>query len=129
MRLGQSPPSRRHRAASWLGSGLSRAITPVSSSTALISAGSGRSLGALGSRVARMRSASSMSRRSAGGAAVVIGAAGAISTLEVNGRSMSLAPSPTRSSRWTVDKGTGSKRATPRQTVPPPGPPLSNRMA
>ena len=64
-----SAPSRWHSAASWPGSGLPAAIAPVSVSTATISPGMGPSTGPLASPVARMRSASSMSRRSAGGMA------------------------------------------------------------
>ena len=62
-------PSRWHSAASWPGTGLPAAIAPASVSTVMVSPGLGPWAGPLASPLARMRSASSASRRSPGAAA------------------------------------------------------------
>ena len=59
--------SRWHSAASWPGTGLPAAIAPASVSTVMISPGLGPWAGPLAFPLARMRSASSTSRRSPGG--------------------------------------------------------------
>jgi hypothetical protein len=120
-------PSRWHRAASWPGTRLSAAIVPVSVSTVMISPGAGPSRGPLASPLARMRSASSTSRRSAGG----IGAGWAVDGATwrpraVAGRSgiwTREAPSAIRSSFPASGGGIGDSRMTPRQAVRSPVPP------